>query len=267
MKDDDGPKVRLICSREYKLILTSDRFSDRATGATALQDLVCRLAEQLGAETERQQEQEVRQTHYLDTAELHLNRAGFLLRVRFEEADAAFKVSLKHRTPDRYLAAAEDLAMSSSEDDLKFEEDILPPFRSLFSQSNSLRQSAEPEIETVEHLVDLFPGLKKLDLPSRSNLEVVNRFRPHEVFVKLCKLKFGDGPKVKSGLSLWYHSISDVWPLIAELAYDYEADGGDDFSLPVVEGANRLYSSLLRQPGWFNADETTKTRFAYHAVA
>ena len=228
---------------------------------------MCRLAEQLGADTERQQEQELRQTHYLDTAELHLNRAGFLLRVRFEEADAAFKVSLKHRTPDRYLAAAQDLAMSSGEDDLKFEEDILPPFRSLFSQSNSLRTGDRAGDRDRRASRRPVSGAEEAG-PARPNeLEVVNQFRPAEVFVKLCKVKFGDGPKIKCGLSLWYHSTSDAWPLIAELAYDYEADGGDDFPLPVVEGANHLYSSLQRQPGWFNPDETTKTRFAYENIA
>jgi hypothetical protein len=259
------PNVRLIDSREYKLILASDRFSDRGRGVAALQDIVCRLGEQLGGEVERQQEEELRQTHYLDTTELHLQRAGFLLRMRFETDE--FKISLKHRAPDRYLAAARDLAMSSGGDDLKFEEDILPPFRSLFSQSNSLRTPTAPEIENVEHLVDLFPGLNNLDLPRSLKLAVVNGFRPVEVFVKLCKVKFGDGPKIKCGLSLWYHSTSDAWPLISELAYDYEADGGDDFPLQVVEGANHLYASLQRQPGWFNPNETTKTVFAYEAVA
>ena len=55
--------------------------------------------------------------------------------------------------------------------------------------------------------------------------------------------------------------------MIAELAYDCEAETGDDFPLAVVEGAGRLYMSLQQQPGWFDLAATTKTRFAYEVGA
>jgi hypothetical protein len=113
----------------------------------------------------------------------------------------------------------------------------------------------------------MFPGLKPEELPRGVKLERVNRFQAVEVFVKLCELRFDDGPKVKCGLSFWYHSLDDAWPLISELAYDYETERGDYFPLPTVVGANRLYGSLQRRPGWFNPSETTKTRFAYEAMA
>ena len=267
MTNDNVSSVRQIISREYKLILNSERFSVRERGMAALRDVVCRIAEELGAITERQQDEERRRTHYLDTADFHLRRSGFVLRVRFEETNPEFKVSLKHRTPDRYLGASKDLRLSSGQDDPKFEEDILPPFRSVFSQSNSKRSDKEPIIGTVKNLVDMFPGLKSLALPDDSRLQTVNQFEPAEVFVKLCKLKFGDGPKIKCGLSFWYHSTGDVWPLISELAYDYKADSGDNFPLPTVEGANSLFASLQGQSGWCKPDETTKTRFAYQATA
>lgn len=257
--------LRAIGSREYKLILNSGRFSDRGQGVAALQGVVCRLAETAGADTERQQKEERRRTHYLDTTEFHLRRSGFVVRVR-EEDGPEFKISLKHRTPDRYLAAAKDLRSSDKDDEPKFEEDILPPFHSVFSQSNSLRSGDEPKIPDVGALVGMFPGLKSQNLPARTTLEVVNHFRPVEVFVKLCKLKFDDGPKIKCGLGFWYHSDNDVWPLIAELAYDYETDHGDDFPLATVDGANCLFKSLQSQPGWFDLGESTKTRFAYEAM-
>jgi hypothetical protein len=39
--------------------------------------------------------------------------------------------------------------------------------------------------------------------------EVVSRFHPVEVFVKLCKFRFHRDGKIKCGLSFWYQSISD----------------------------------------------------------
>jgi hypothetical protein len=187
--------------------------------------------------------------------------------VRFEAENSETKVSLKHRSPDRYIAASKDLRLSAGEDDAKFEEDILPPFRSVFSQSNSLSSSDVLEMEDFDALAALFPGLTSVDLRGDAKLPMVNGFQAIEIFIKLCKFRFDDGPKIKCGLSLWYASDRDAWPLIAELAYDYETEGGDDFPLRTVEGANRHFTSLLRQPGWFNLNETTKTRFAYEAMA
>jgi hypothetical protein len=176
--NDAAPKVRGIGSREYKLILSAERFGDRRRGTGALQDVVCRLAEQFGAETERQEDEEERRTHYLDTAGFDLHRAGFLLRLRFEPKDGDFKVTLKHRTPDRYVAAAQDLSLAAGNGELKFEEDILPPFRSVFSQSNAVRFGSEPSIGDVQGLVELFPGLERLHLPGKTKLAVVNDFKP-----------------------------------------------------------------------------------------
>ena len=260
-------KVRGITSREYKLILSADRFAKRRKGTTALRDLVRRLAQGLGADLEDQDEEEIRRTFYLDTAAFQLRRAGYALRVRFEEAEGKFKIALKHRDPDRYLAASKHLSSPRPDDRKKFEEDILPPFRSVFSQSNSLKLKDLPKLEDLKDAEILFPGLGALGLPGKTELVRVNGFEAHEVFCKLCKVKFGKKPKVKVGLSFWYLTPEDRWPLIAECAFDYDADNGDDFPIHVVEGATRLFRALQGQPGWFNFDATTKTRYVYEGIS
>jgi hypothetical protein len=65
------------------------------------------------------------------------------------------------------------------------------------AEADSAPGAGDPEIESVADLVELFPGLGRLGLAEQTKLVVVNRFRPTEIFVKLCKLKFGDGPKIK----------------------------------------------------------------------
>lgn len=270
MAQHKGGNSLAIGSREYKLILAPDRFADRSAGAAALRDLVHLLVAKLDLEIEDQEEEEIRRTYYLDTAAGHMNRAGYAFRVRFEESKNEFKIALKHRTPDRYLAASKDVTSPKQEKgSAKFEEDILPPFHSMFSQSNSLWYGKLPKLDDLDDAAKLFPGLKSLDAPNKTKLAKVNGFAAREVFRKLCTLKFKKNnkkKKVKMGLSFWYHTPADRWPLIAECAFDYEADQGDDFPLPVVEGTNQLFKALQNQPGWFNFDATTKTRYVYDGL-
>ena len=155
---------------------------------------------------------------------------------------------------------------SDKNDGAKFEEDILPPFRSVFAQSTPLRAGDEPKIPNVEALVGTFPGLKSQSLPERMTLKIINRLRLDEVISKLCKLRFDGGSKIKDRLGFWYHSDGDVWRLIAELADGYQRDHGNDFPLPTGDGANLLFKSLQCQSGWFDPGETTKTRFAHEAM-
>jgi hypothetical protein len=267
---DKGGNGLVIGSREFKLILASDRFADRNAGAAALRGLVHQLVSKLDVKIEDQDKEEKRLTYYLDTAAGHLNRAGYAFRVRFEESKNEFKIALKHRTPDRYLAASKDVTSpKQKKGSAKFEEDILPTFHSLFSQSNSLWYGKLPKLDDLGDAAKLFPGLKVLNAPNKTKLAKVNGFDAREVFRKLCTLKFkkiNKKIKVRMGLSFWYHTPADQWPLIAECAFDYQADQGDDFPLPVVEGTNQLFRALQNQPGWFNFDATTKTRYVYDGL-
>ena len=260
-------QARPVTTREYKLILTADRFFDRRKGAAALGELVSYSLRDRDSDIEFQGKEEIRATYYVDTRDFLLRRAGYAIRVRFEEDEGQFKLSLKHRTPDRYLAAARDLSSAHGDGVEKFEEDILPPFRSIFSQSNALWFDDEPDLSTLAKAARIFPGLADLGPPG-TILCKVNDVTVREVFHKLCKIKLDrKKPKIKLGLSFWYLSDDSRWPIIAECAYDYRADQGDDFALHVVQGANTLFRRLQRQPGWFDANATTKTRFVYEGLS
>jgi len=132
----------------------------------------------------------------------------------------------------------------------------------------------KPKIKEVGDLEGLFPRVKSLELRSKADIVKVNRFEAHEIFRKLCKVEFSEGPKVNVGLSFWYHADSDRWPLIAECAFDYEIDKSDDedeekdeeFSLPVILGSMGLFTFLQKQPGWFNFNTTTKTSYVYDGL-
>ncbi|POF28640.1 CYTH domain-containing protein [Roseibium marinum] len=260
--------MNTITSREYKLILNSGRFQDRNAGSEAFQDLIDFLAGQLGGEIKRQQKEEMRRTTYLDTQDFELRRAGYALRLRHEKDDDDYKLTLKFRSPD--LILAEDASVETTDDrraEMKFEEDLMPPFRSVFSRSSAIRFKKEPELSTVHDATGIFPALKRLGLAEKTKLLTVNGFRPAEIFRKLCKVDFRKADPIKLGLSFWYAGNTDYWPLIAECAFDFEWDPARErFDLDQVRRANELFRVLQKQPGWFDAEATTKTRYAYEGL-
>ena len=261
---------RPVTSREYKLMLNTGRFHDRAEGAKTFFDLIEFLIKKEGGSIiEKQDKEERRQTSYLDTPQFALRQNGFSLRLR-EETAKGFQINLKRRAADRYVSAAQDLS-SSKAGKIKFEEDILPPFVSKFSHSNSIETAEMPQLETMKELISLFPGLKSLDIDEDNQVRTANDFKALEVVRKLCKFQFGESDTVKASLSFWYLIADTDWPLVAEFSFDYDASGqnGDEleeFPVMTVDGASRFFATLQNQTGWLDVSGSTKTSFALEAL-
>lgn len=260
-----------VTSREYKLMLNVDRFKEREQGCKIFFGLVDFLIAKEGGEiTEKQTKEERRLTSYRDTPDLALRQQGFSLRLR-EAVDASsdFQINLKYRAPDRYLSARQDMS-SSKPDDPKFEEDILPPFVSKYSHSNTVKFGTKPELYHMQQVVGLFPGLAKLNINGNTPVTTIKNFIAVEVVRKLCKFRFGTAPAVKSSLSFWYLTAEEnVWPMVAEFSFVYEASGGqahpdklENFPFETVDGADRFFGALRNQAGWLDPNGTTKTAFA-----
>ena len=258
-----GTANQPVTSREYKIMLTANRFKDRSQGAEEFRNLIAFLiTKEGGTVIEKQNKEERRQTSYLDTPQFALRQNGFSLRLREEED--GFQINLKYRDADRYVSASKDLS-SSGEGKIKFEEDIIPPFTSKFSHSNSIEKTIMPPLALMKDVTSLFPGLKKLDVDENTPIKTANNFKAIEVTRKLCKFQFGDTETVKASLSFWYLLAEKDWPLVTEFSFDYDARVAgelESYSPAVVAGASGLFRSVLNQAGWLDLTTTTKTAFA-----
>lgn len=258
-----------VTSREYKLMLNSDRFLDRNKGAERFLNLIDFLiSKQGGTIVEKQNKEERRHTSYLDTPQFALRQSGFALRLR-EEANR-FQLNLKYRGADRYISAAQDLS-SSQKGKVKFEEDILPLFVSKFSHSNSVETETSPHIETIKDVVALFPGIAPLGIDEDTPVKTANDFVALEVVRKLCKFQFEKTEIIKASLSFWYLVDDTDWPLVGEFSFDYDAAENDEsnleeYSLNVAEGAKDFFSAVQNQTGWLDLTTTTKTAFALEVL-
>ena len=170
-----------ITSREFKLMLKVDPFRDRASGAAAFWKLVEFVVEKKegGRIVKRQQDEERRVTSYLDTPGARLRHHGLILRLR-EETPTKFNINLKYRSPDRYLAATQEVSSPQAGEN-KFEEDILPPHSSKFSKSTRVKFQSSPEIRSMADVAALFPGVSALGIPEETPVETLNGFKAQEV--------------------------------------------------------------------------------------
>ncbi len=268
-----------VTSREYKLMLNTDRFKDREEGCAVFLNLLEFLIKKEGGTIEiSSKKEEKRHTSYLDTPELALRQQGYSLRLRKEDkAEDRFQLNLKYRASDRYIAANQDLSSAQMEEgrySRKFEEDILPPFISKFSHSASIKFSQLPELTSMQQIVTFFPGLKKLPIDEESTIKTIDDFEAVEVVRKLCKFRFTKSTDIKASLSFWYLTEEmDGWPLVGEFSFDYDLpsdeikkDKLEKYPAQVVEGTNRFFGALQGQAGWINFNTTTKTAFALEVL-
>ncbi|NEQ35942.1 MAG: hypothetical protein F6K40_06435 [Okeania sp. SIO3I5] len=262
-----------INSREYKLILNVNQFYERNHAVEKFGNLVELLTQQFsGKVISRETAEKYRQTYYLDTPNLDLRHYGFILRIRQEKRSnqPEYQVTLKHRESDRYLSASQDLS-ATKPGKTKFEEDIIPPFQSKFSQSISVAKNQQPNFENIKQVAKLFPGLKSLDIPEKTPIEKVNNFQVYEVVRKLGNLQFGDRHIVKTDLIFWYLNQTDNLPVIAEFSLKYRIPKRllespkklEQFPLPMIQGTNRLFKALQQQWEWIDFHPMTKTAYVY----
>ena len=175
--------------------------------------------------------QKFRRTYYLDTPNLRLKSNNFFLRVREDKESNKYDITLKCRHPDRYISASYDLTSSMKKSTIKFEEDIIAPHVIKFSISVNFEENQEPEINNLEKLKTIFPGLHTQDLGD-GILEKVNKFEAKEISVKLGKISYNnnkDGEdddydnEINTFLNLWYSPKNKGKPVIVEFTYNYAA--------------------------------------------
>jgi hypothetical protein len=270
-----------ITSREYKLLLSTTRFHDRTDTSAEWMELVARVIERAGGHRLVQQEvadekaaeegkkpkklddptvnEKERSTCFLDTRDDSLRNLGWILRVRRKKEE--LDLTLKFRCPDRLFAASKD-ATATRDGEMKFEEDIVPPFASQYSRSNTLKdQTAEIIPKTFQEAAALFPALGELKIIPETPLVVVNGLEIHEVARQVGGFRFGDGPRLEMSHTFWYvvdPGAKNRYPMVAEFSFEFAPrDGG--FPLETVKGAGEVYRDLQAQAGWLDVAGTTKS--------
>jgi hypothetical protein len=271
-----------ITSREYKLLLSTTRFRDRNSVADEWLELVQRAIGRVGGTLLSQRELEAEQakargetpdawpdkqpdawiekkrnTSFLDTRDASFRNQGWILRLRRKSKRT--DVTVKFRCPDRLLSALRD-ASSPLGGEHKFEEDVVPPFSSQYSRSNTLEDQKDDALPaTVDQAAALFPALGTLGIIAQTPLETVGGLVVNEVARRVGGFRIGDGPILEMSHTFWYvGNTENHYPMVAEFSFEFAADDGV-FPPPTVEGASKVYHELQQQAGWLDVAGTTKS--------
>jgi hypothetical protein len=266
---------RLVASREYKVMLLPERFAGSEQKSRRAVDAFWadagRVLSEIDVPTDGSFDEVKahRRIRFFDTAGRSLNRQRYIFRERIDVENGEREVTLKFRHADRYVAQDRDMGATVRGDDAetKFEEDVKPPFVSVFSFSTSVRIDAGRRFDRVKDIAELFPGLspKLDDVAGRDALAVVGEFCARELVLVGASMLLGKRDRVaECAMVIWHHD-DDVAtpPICVEFSYKY-GDDDEDYRGSVARDAHdALHALATRLPDWVHPQPATKTAFVY----
>jgi hypothetical protein len=176
-------------------------------------------------------------------------------------------VTLKYRHPDRYVAADRNVdPKREGRAETKFEEDVKPPFVSVFSYSTSLEVGDDLDISRVNDVVDLFPGLQdEVEGAGEGELAVVGKFCARELVLVGATLLLGKRDSAAECAMVVWHHDDDVTtpPVCVEFSFKYGRDD-EDYKGSVARDAHAMLQAMHEQlADWVHPEPQTKTAFVY----
>ena len=265
-----------VKSREYKVMLQAAPFAgaDEAVRATigrfwadvdaALGERTTNVDGEFGVIKHR------RTVRFYDTADHHLHENSYIFRERIDVDTTEREVTLKFRHADRYAAGDRDMDASGRDAESKFEEDVKPPFTSVFSYSTTAPLGSEERYETLAHVRELYPGLAaSLELQWDEPLHLVRGFSAREtVFVGGDVLLGADQVAAPGAIVVWHDDDDPTTPPVAvEFSFkygDHDEEYNGSLALAAFDFLSFLHTEL---PTWVNPKAQTKTGLVYSSGA
>ncbi|MFN8212672.1 MAG: hypothetical protein U0R27_03395 [Candidatus Nanopelagicales bacterium] len=263
-----------VTSREYKVMLRArlfdgdeqqmhsaiDSFWADLTAALAGMDIPC--------EGSFAQVKARRLIRFFDTDEHRINADQYIVREREDLDTGEREVTLKFRHPDRYVAADRRMDPADArEAKTKFEEDVKPPFVSVYSFSTTQPLQSGSVLGQVQDVADLFPGLADdlSELPTDAPLLLVRDFVGREIVLEGASLLLGKRDILSEcALVVWYdEGETDTTPVVVEFSFKY-GDDAEDYRGSVARDAYAVLGMLQNQmTDWVDPNPVTKTAFVY----
>lgn len=258
-----------VTSREYKLMLDANLFennseiSDVTSFLTAAKSTIeSAISRDV---TSSPSLAKIRDVYFYDTLNsCELNTNGYAFRERVESGSS--EVTLKFRSPDRYISDFEDLSASSSQAETKLEADVginsVSQFKVVYAHSTTT-----PNTRTINNFKDInvhFPGFEDdYDYSDSLALDLVGNLSIREHVYKGIEIDLGSFD-AKLSVTLWYNGVptGSQKPVVAEVSFKYE-DIDADYSKKVVNRAQEAFYALQGMTAWTNPASKTKTRFVY----
>ena len=263
-----------VTSREYKVMLRAELF-DGDDGAMRQvvdrfwSDVSAAMAPlDIPASGDFSEVKARRLIRFFDTDEHRLHGDSYIVREREDAETGERQVTLKFRHPDRYIASDRSMDAAKAADvKTKFEEDVKPPFTSVFSFSTTQPLESGQVLKQLGDVAELFPGLSDAleDLPHDAPLILVKDFVGREVVLEGATLMLGSRDMAaECALVVWYDERDqDTTPVVVEFSFKY-GDEEEQYRASVAKDAYAILGLVhTGLESWVDPHPRTKTAFVY----
>lgn len=260
-----------VGSREYKILLNTNLFTGNTSARaskvsnywTALKDVIENSSIERNTSGSLSLDKDRIVIFYDVEGSCDLFNADYIFRERIDNSNR--EVTLKYRSPDRFIATKKDMDGTESGWKSKFEEDLAVPFISKYSFSTKQGISNSKNLNKMDDPVGLYPGLEDEIFDETLDIEKVGNLTVNEYVYKNATVDLG-ALDAEFSLTLWYNeSVSATAPIVAEISFKYE-DTNEDFSNNVVMRAKALFTSMQQDTtlvSWNAQNSLTKTATVY----
>jgi hypothetical protein len=263
-------------SKEYKLLIKGDVFSDRTSGYNKICEIIENNLNDFKypvkftriASNEKQKHIE-----YLDTKSKDFLKSNFVLRktTKIKKNEERNELSLKYKTENSEITINHyDNSYNSDYNcDIKLEEDILICvsdsvfFKNILTETYTIKDVDIRKNLKISDCSTLYPILLKLKINPEMEVSLVNGIRINEYSIKIGKIYFDDNIKSNVELAVWYKE-NEQNPLLAEISYRVEVPKGSTKLQEVINVGNEFLKLLYRCMSEITITEKTKTDIIYN---
>jgi hypothetical protein len=270
-----------ITAREFKLLLKPELFPTKQS-VLEFNKRLSKLAKDAGVQYDHfdRIDSEMRVVQFFDTPDAVFRRNHVILRLRADRSsgwpDETWEVTFKRRSPNFQESANFDTGTSMKDITVttKFKEEILRgdkpgSTKSIFSNNLIGYYPVVNFVQPMSRIIEIFPGLKTLDLDPTQTVAAVNGARVFEIGARLGMFDFGKDTAAHADLAVWTRPVTDAFNvLVAEFGWSYHMRGhvskqqkahetADDFFKAIQEPfANDLFDGSTKTALVYGADET-----------
>ncbi|MEH0690798.1 hypothetical protein H4F17_17330 [Vibrio cholerae] len=258
-----------VTSREYKLMLEHQRFqfsTEAEDVARFVQELESVIRNSIDRPTsDAMTLKKQRSVSFYDVpGECTLNANGYSYR---ERVDSKSSVSLKFRSPDRYIVGFDDVTSNEPSAKSKMELDVSAnrhnTFRAIYSASTKFTN--HDVIDSIGHINQRFSGFAdRYALSDALPLKKVGNLTIYERVYSGLEVDLGKFD-AEFDLTLWYlnQPRKNEKPVVAEISFSYEDDSAS-YSRKVVHRSKALFEAMQGMKQWVATDSITKTAYVYN---
>jgi hypothetical protein len=265
-----------ITAREFKLLLKPELFLTKQA-VLEFNEHLTKLSKDAGVVYEPfdRVDSEMRQVQFFDTPEYVFRNNRVILRLRRDTSsgfpDETYEVTFKRRSPDFDEAADFDINSSMKEvtKRKKFKEEIirgdtLGTIKSIYSNNLISYYPVVKFERPLSEVVELFPGLKVLNLDGTKVVSAVNGARVLEIGARLGVYNFGKNTSAHADLALWTRPATDKFDvLVAEFGWSYHMQGDGSKQKKAHKVADEFFKALQKPLADQLFDGSTKTALIY----